>query len=648
MSQPWLLVALGLVLTVLCFAFISLQRRGPSEFGYAPFTPDALPWSAMRGFTWEQLHSHAYRLLLLGPGLALIGFGLAPIVRFALPGDRFWLRLAFACGAVCVGWMAFVMFAILRGRVLYDDELAYRMTADILARGKLSAPNIGYVPQDMFSVATVDGYTGKYLPGEPLLQIIGLKLFGVPAFAHLPLTALMLLLWYRTLRFDFALRTAAIATALLALSPTVILTGATGLTQLTSLFFVVCGGFGYALCRHGRALAGAALVGVSFGCCFLVRAQVALPANGVLVCAAAIALSRARRVLPLLLLGATLGAGLAAIGWYNHALSGSYTKLPWYLQCVAERFGFGRVWVCDGFEHNALTALENLAVVAARFNGWWLGLPLSLLPLLLWRVLGVRLGAGYVWLAVGLAVVLFEALYYSTGVSDTGALYHFELVLPAALLSARVLEATWERFPRYVPALLAVHLVLGTGSFLGEHTARLARLSKTIHATSDTMLAKISERPAILFHEFWGTELLKLGWVMDSFPKRFRDPSAPIVTFPRPPFKFLPNVLRAYPGRACYFFHRKPWTATPELLKCEDAIEFFSRGLLPTDSPPMPALWEPPTAYKKVLSFDPQAATRRRNEVFGGKPCILCCSERQLEIFGQPLEDGFSCVDPKH
>jgi hypothetical protein len=647
LRHPWLHVFLGLLLIALCFSLLADQERGSHEFAYAPFTPDALPWSAMRGFTWEQLHSHAYRLLLLGPGLVLLGLGLTRRQPLGVPHHHFWVRFATACGVFCVGWMALVMLLVLRGKAIADDELTYSMTAEILARGKLSAPDVGFVPHDVFSVETLDGYTGKYLPGEPLLQILGIKLLGVPALSHLPLTALLLYLWYKTLDFDFPSRTAAIATALLALSPSLILTGATGLTHLTSLFCVVLGGYGVTLGRRGHGLVGALVLGASVAYGFAVRPQVALPVHGVLVAASTWELFKARRFAALAMLFAFLGAGVAAIAWYNHALSGSYTKLPWFLQCVAERYGFGRVWECDAFRHTPLTALENLAVVATRFNGWWLGLPLSLAPFVLWRLLRVRLGGGGLWLAVGIAVLVFEAGYYSTGVSDTGPIYHFELLLPASLVTARVIESAWERFPRHVPALLAAHLVIGTGSFLGEHTARLSRLSHAMHDTTDAVLARIGERPAILFHEYWSTELLQIGWVMDSFPKRYRDPSAPIVTMPRPPVKFLTNVLSAYPGRACYFFHRKPLSGEPELLKCEQALHYFERGLVSFDDPPLPPLWELPTAYKKVADWHPLMAARRRNVVFG-KPCILCCQARYVAKYDHQLDPNVKCVDPDH
>lgn len=637
------MITLGVLSTALCFLLLFEQKRGPHEFGYAPFLPDGLPWSAMRGFTWEQAHSHLYRLALLGPGLVLLSSGLSTFWQPHMPEERFFRRATIVAGTFCVLAMSFVMLVILRGRAIVDDELVYRMQASALARGRLTLPDVGFLPPDVFSIEARGGYTGKYLPGEPLVQIPGLAL-GVPALGHLPLTALMLWLWYRTLSFEFEARTAYIATTLLAICPMLVLTGATGLSHLSALFWVVTGGFGLGLARRGRPFTGATLLGASFALCFLTRPQVALPAHGVLMGSMSLLFVGQKNIRGLIALLLTATAGLTLVGLYNHALSGSWLKLPWFLQCGAERYGFGQVWPCDAFRHTPLTALENLAVTGVRFNAFWLGFPISLGLLLFWRRVRARLDRGRVWLAVGLAVLLFETGYYSTGISDTGPVYHFELILPASILGARLIVAAWQRLPTLVPAALLVHLLLGTGSFFVEHMARLARLVDSIHRDTDDVLSQIDRLPALIIHEHWSREVLYRGWVMDSFPKRFRDPEDSIVTMPRLPKDALKRVLESYPGRSCFYYHRRWSSGALELLPCERAEEYLARPFLDTDPTRPRSLWQPPTAYKKVRSFDPFELMRRRNASIDREQCVLCCTAARLAKAGQPLAET-KCIE---
>src|SRR6185503_18273920 len=101
--------------------------------------------------------------------------------------------------------------------------------------------DIGVVPPDVFTVKTLVGYTGKYLPGEGIVQILGVVV-GMAPLLHLPLLALTLYSFHRALLLRSGARIADFGTLALALSPMVMLTTATGLSQSTSLCMIALAG----------------------------------------------------------------------------------------------------------------------------------------------------------------------------------------------------------------------------------------------------------------------------------------------------------------------------------------------------------------------------------------------------------------------
>jgi hypothetical protein len=618
------------LLTGLYFAWLIAEPRGSFEFGYAPFGPEPLPYSPMRGFTYEQLWGHVARAALLGPGLLLLSAGLSRVRPFKRSFST--RRLAAVLATLSLVVTAVVMLGVLQGRAIADDELTYRMQATFFSDGRLGDATLGFTPPDVFTVQTLRGYTGKYLPGEGLVQVPGLRL-GVPALMHLVLLAVTLLCWHRAVTLRAGARFADLATAALAISPMVMLTAATGLSETTSLCAAAVAGLGLEWSRHTRPYAGALLVALGVGFGLATRLQSLVPIGGVLVPAAAWELAKRRRFGAFGALVAGLSASLAALGWYNHALSGSATTLPWYMQCAIEHYGFGPVWRYDLFSHTPWTALENFGVVLVRLNAWWLGLPLSLgvLGFALWqKTFERRFG---VWYLVALAIVAFEFLYYSPGASDTGSLYHHELVLPGSLIAAGAVEALLQRFPAFGPSALAVHLALGTAPFVAEQSLRLARLVGAIHDDSDAALARITP-PAIVFHELRQSEYLMAGWLFDSFPRRNRGPSEPVVTFPNVPEALRAQVLAEYPGRACWYYHRDPETAAASIMPCSETTALMNRPLNDDGRP----LWIAPTAYR-LTSFDPlhSNAVRHRRDAMGRR-VVLCCALDQAETLGSVIE----------
>jgi len=582
-ERRWLL-SLGAALLVGYCAFALAQPNRPGEFSY--LSPDEPPFSAMFGFTYEQLQSHLARALLLGPALVFMGLGLAGQRRafswtdLGLDRSVDLRRSALVVGAVSVAFSAFVLTAVLHGRAITDDELSYRHQARLLADGRLGDPNLPRMGWEPFTIESRAGQTGKYLFGEPLAQVPG-TLVGIPALAHLVFAALTLLVWFAAVRSSNGVPVAAWATILLACSPMFVFTEATGLSHSTSLLCSVATGLGLQYCRRGRPWRGALLAGTALGFGLTVRPQVLLPVGAVFGGWLVFELLRRRQVAALGAFALALAPWLAAIAAYDQALTGSPWDLPWSLYVPHEAMGFDP-------PHGVERAFSNLAVSAARFNAWWLGLPLGLGVLAVWIRLGRPHRGLAPWAAAGLALIAFNFCYYSPGVSDTGPVYYFELLLPASLLGALTLSAAFARWPRPTASLLLVHLVLGTGSFVAEQSARLTRLHRAIYERVDTVLAGI-QTPALLLYEKEADEATAAGWVL-SFPLRYRSEHDPVLTFPRRSPEEVMQLRTRWPDRRCYYYRVDPATHRPELRDCSAAEDLLARRRTLSERPG----WMPP------------------------------------------------------
>jgi len=598
-------IVAGLVGLGLFAAYVAFELRlprGPAEFVFWP-PLEPLPFAAIRGFTYEQLARHVSRLVLLGPALLALSVAAARCWRISLPSEPALRRLALLVAGASLAVTTWVMAGVLGGRAIFDDELTYKMQAQLLGEGRLAEDTVPPWGGELFTIWTRRGATGKYLFGEPLVQIVG-NWLDMPALLHLPLAMLTLGLWYLQVKRDHDPLLAAWATILLAASPMLIITTATGLSHTTSLFCVVLAGIGCQEVMRGRESWGSLVLGTAIGFGVTVRAQTVLPAGVVLGAVAVWTLWRRRRFPGLLLFFASGGVWAVLVAVYDRALTGSALVLPWSLFEPLERYGFGQPLAGDPFVHDLRTAVENLLVVAVRMNGWWLGWPLSLglLGVWVWLVRSMR-GVG-VWLAVGAAIVAFHVPYYSTGVSETGPIYFYELLLPLSLLGAQAVVALLDRAPRFGAAFLVVHMVLGTGSFLWEKVSRVEREVEMIHGPVEATLTQV-KTPALVIFEPALQESLRLGWLNSGFPKRERAENAPIVHYPRGRPDATAALRRRYSYRHCYYYRIDPQQIRPQLLPCEAAEQLLVRP----NELPGPALAIQSTAMRKGL-LDPFARRR--------------------------------------
>ncbi len=545
-------IALGLTGIALAYYQLYALPRGPEEFLYSHVL-FPWPWAPMRGFTVEQLAAHAIWLVVGLPGVLLVGWGMAR--RFAPPaiplGAVRWAPLVASALAATVTFL--VMAYALRGKPITQDESTYVFQAVQLLHGRLGMTGPPGFPTgaEHYTVLGRAGLTGKYMFGEPLVQMVGVVL-GLPPLLHVGLAALNVLLLHRLARATLGDPVAAaLAAGAWAISPMANLTSATGLSHASAATGALAALLGAAVAAR-RPLGGAVLVAIGTGWMVMVRPQVALPVGGVALAWLGVALWRRRAWPSALAGGLVLAASAGMVAWYNILVCGDALKFPWFLQTEAEHYGLGNpLSEHQPWRYGLAQVLQNLVTVLVRLNGWWLGWPASFLVVLWWFRQGRdRRGLGLAGLA-GLAVVVFEAGYYSPGVSDTGAVYHFELLIPGSLLFGQVVAAALRGWPRQAWTALA-GMALMTPLFTIYQYDRLARLSHALHDPADALVADL-QPPMLLFVDEHCDHRRERGWLNSGFPVGTREPDDPVVVMPRPLAKYQAAWIEYYGHRNCYF-----------------------------------------------------------------------------------------------
>lgn len=552
LGEPAALAAASL-LTLLALALLFGLPADPFEFNYASepaLWP--LPFAPFNGFTRPQLFSHAVRLVLLTPAAVLVGYAL----RRRAHGWRLPSLSPTAMAVLAAAAVLAIAVGVLRGVPIVDDEATYRMQAATLADGRLLDPPVPAAAEwhrEPFTVHVERGITGKYLFGQPLVLAPG-EWVGFAPLLHLLLAALTVFAVHRACIRTVSPRAAWLAAALVALSPSLLFTSATMLSQTPALAALAVAI--WMLSRGGWR--GGLIAGAVLGLGVAIRPQVVVPAGVALV---------------LISLRGNLrfwgAAAIAAAPWgvllllYVQQVFGGVEAFP------KEVYGFGKAGTLP-YEHTPFRGLLQALVVLVRFNGWALGWPISLAGPIAWFWAG-RPGWAAVrpWFAVAVATFVFQLGYYSTGISETGSAYHHAAVPFFAVSAAMALDRL--AASGFVRATVVALCILGTGTFVAEHALRLRRLTDRIAAP---LQSAAFEPPAIVFVESSWEGGIHQGWVQ-GVPWRVRRPSSPLVFFPRPRPEAIAPLRALWPDRRCYYVLRADRRASYRVDDCE---EMAARG----------------------------------------------------------------------
>jgi hypothetical protein len=445
--------------------------------------------------------------------LAMIGLvaalaGGAP-VESAVAAFRRASRRAGVVAAVTAGWLFLASWGVSRfvlGHApISDDEHVYRFIAQTLRTGSLTAPSPGTdLPffQEQFVVMNEGARYGKYPIGHPLLlsagQALGAESLVVPAVTAL--LALALLHLGRTL---FGPVEATLALLLIAVSPQVVLTGATLLSQPAS---AACLSLGVAALFTGGARRWwwIAVSGALFGYGVLIR-----PLPGVLFVPVALLYlatergtgrgDRARRVATFLAPAALFAAAFLLV---NRLQAGSALTTG-YQSFHQTGEGAPGLWSAVGGD----LGVTALSVVGAllRLNVWLLGWPLSLafccFPFpdprirVLWGMVAAE-GA-------------YRLVSPKIGIGGVGPVYLFEVVPFLLLLSAAGLVwlarggslAPWRLLrPSGLAAVVLAGVVTCGVLFLPSRLADLRRMAGA-QLLLPRLLAQRGITNAVVFHD---------------------------------------------------------------------------------------------------------------------------------------------------
>jgi len=414
----------------------------------------------------------------------LAALAAALLLRYALretDARRFTVAwpVAFAVLAAVV-----IRYAVLQGAPTCDDEMVYLFQARALAGGSWTAapPPDANAFEHLFLGIYRGHWFGQYSFGHPLV-LAPAALLGLAGLVGPLLTGLIVLLVYLLARELFDERVAALSALLAAVSPLLLSTGATLLSQNSATALVLLGIL-LTLCasksgRFTHALGATLALGAAFWC----RSQepALLGFFPLLLLAWRVVKGPSRLSLfGGALLGAALTIGpllLVQVHLWGHPFWTNYQAYWWGYLGVELRspFGFGPApW--DNF-HTPLAGLTALARNLTRLDSFLVGLPLALVVATYgaWTVRSNRRALAVFAGFVLTCVVLF--FYFWPGLADTGPqLFHAAGALLLPFVAVGLLTMLRGRFAPV--AVAGVITLIATATFWPMHLGALHRAGR--------------------------------------------------------------------------------------------------------------------------------------------------------------------------
>lgn len=395
----------------------------------------------------------------------------APPRSRRVPGGVWALSVLGAGVAVLLALTAF------RHGSVDNDDAVYLLQARLLAHGHLTGlmPPNPRASEPWFFAITAHGYVAKYLPVVALLYAAGLVLFGsvVPVLAALAFV-LPLVTWGLARTAGLAPRRALAATAVVTLSPAVLIQGGLVLSYLPFLVLLICGWTLLLLVwRSGDRRAGGAFgVVAAVAACFRPLDPVLL--LGPVALFVAWRLGR-RAIAPVV--AAVAGAAPIAVlvGVYDAHTTGSPLRLPFALLTPNDALGYGIRQLVPEDPRRHFGPLQGLyggwLHFVAQPSGWMLGF-LVVAPLALWNLRRGGAASQPIRLLAS-SVAVFAVVYLAFwgpwntsvlwgGPDTVGPFYALPLLVPLALAAA-----SWQPAVRRDRAF-AIVVVLAVAALVGN------------------------------------------------------------------------------------------------------------------------------------------------------------------------------------
>ena len=421
-----------------------------------------------------------------------------------------------------------ISVGILKQTPISDDENIYLFQARMLANGSFtldSKPGEDAIFEDNIFLVNNGKVFGQYPFGHSIILVLG-SLVGFPYLSQIVLAMLTILGVFLLARELYGIRAGLLAALLIALSPTFLFTSSTLLAHTNTLFFLTW--FGYFAIKTVRddKLLYPLLCGICFGAAFHIRGAttmlVGAPAG--LVLAYLMFKSPRANLKKIVVLG---GSVTIVVGLYlvvNALVNGDPFKTNYHAAWIGKTqfdspFGFGKgTW---RIIHTPLQGLLNAINNFIRLNAWLYGWPIGFLFVIVWAVQKGRERIDYLMLVP--FVLSFGAyfFYFWPGISDTGPVLYFELLLPITLLTARGIEKTPALLSRLMPSDLAVSrtvlflfmsVVLALCTFHAYNGKALAKIHKGVQEPYERMNLPAGEK-AVVFTDYYFRVAGQNSWV---------------------------------------------------------------------------------------------------------------------------------------
>lgn len=469
--------------------------------------------------------------------------------------------------------VSYITLGLLKQSPISDDENVYLFQTRILATGKLaldSKPENDAMFEDNIFLVNNGKIFGQYPFGHSIIILLGYLL----GFAHLTqiLAAMFTVLGVFLLgRELYGVRIGLLTALLIALSPMFLFTSGTLLSHTNTLFFLTW--FGYFTVKTIRKdnILYPILAGLTFCLAFHIRgATTLLMAMPSAVLLAVLMLKNPRKNLPkIIALASCVGfsAGLFLfINWYinDNPLHTNY-HAAWLGKTQFDSpFGFGKgAWrIIHTPTQGFINAINNLV----RLNSWLFGWPLGILFFLVWAI---QKGRSKIDLLILLPIpITFIAyfFYFWPGISDTGPILYFELLLPFSLLTARGIEKAPSLLNRLVKddekatarttLFVFFSIVIGVCTFHFYNAKAVAKIHEKVNEPYREMNIPEGEK-AIVFTDYYLKESGQESWIAGR-RNRHQDLGDDILYF----LDFGKDKNEAfgkkyYPDHKAYVFHYK-------------------------------------------------------------------------------------------
>jgi 4-amino-4-deoxy-L-arabinose transferase-like glycosyltransferase len=520
------------------------------------------------------------------------------------PDMRWLYRCADRGAVIAIGLGAFVgtttfLIAkyVLEHAVLTDDENTYRFIAETLRTGALTAPSPGTdldFYREQFVVLTNTVRYGKYPIGHPILLAIG-QVLGAEAFVVPLVTALGALVLYGLGTRIAGRGTATLAVLLYALSPQVILTGATLLSQPASAL-ALTGSLAALVAAEQSRRPGTwlAIAGFGLGYGILIR-----PLPGVLfalVAAGYVVLTWGRpswiaAAGRSLAFAVPLGAMTGLVPLVNRLQSGSAARSGYHALHAPDE---GVAGILASLHGDLPTRSMSLFGNVLRLDVWLLGWPISLaLCPFARRTRHTTL----LWAMVA-ATGVYRLIAPKTGVGATGPIYFFEVVPLLCLLSADGLGQLVARARRgpfgeaaagWAIALVLCGTLVSATMFLPVAVANVRRMADA-QLVLPRMLHAVAHGRVLVFQQYAVPPWLALSWAY--YPRanspRLDDEILYVQQLAGSPERVERNFefwQRRYPDRAAWAFTYQG--KVPQLVPLEPYLDAWRRGRAPDSGGPL-------------------------------------------------------------